>query len=256
MENLGSCGRVSSSHPGALCHDSEFATTFHHEPLLQYRLDNLPFCSSDDVFFAPNPSEWYSLLEKEREENSLTAQSRPFASGTTTPTSIICNSHMYKYDSLSDIVASIQETRNQSLDHVLVDSFRNMLLTWHSEHSKHGQGSKNNYLSLMRFWYLAFMALYADFDFLERSIGRDGRVVAEQARRETNDWAVSSEARYGLAVAGIWSDWIVMRATKKNGGTWKPEMRLPALIPFIICSMIGMVVSIAVDHEVARLISD
>lgn len=59
----------------------------------------------------------------------------------------------------------------------------------------------------------------------------------------------------GLAVAGIWSDWIVMRATKKNGGIREPEMRLPALIPFIICSVIGMVVSIAVDHEVTCLIS-
>lgn len=183
---------------GLYVHDSEFATTFHHEPLLRYRLNSLPFCSSDDVFFAANPSEWHSLLEKEREGDSTTAQSRPFASGTTTPTSMIRNSHMYKYASLSGIVASIQETRSQSLDHVLVDSFRNMLLTWHSEHSKHGQGSKNNHLSLMIFWHLAFMALYADFDLLERSIGRDGRVVAEQARRETNDWAASSEARYGV----------------------------------------------------------
>ncbi|KAI5459543.1 major facilitator superfamily domain-containing protein [Mariannaea sp. PMI_226] len=46
----------------------------------------------------------------------------------------------------------------------------------------------------------------------------------------------------GLAIAGTWSDWIAMRATEKNGGIREPEMRLPALIPFIICAVLGMVV--------------
>lgn len=43
----------------------------------------------------------------------------------------------------------------------------------------------------------------------------------------------------GLATNGPLSDWISMRATKKNRGIREPEMRLPALIPFVIVGIIG-----------------
>ncbi|KAH8884984.1 serine/threonine kinase 16 [Thozetella sp. PMI_491] len=46
----------------------------------------------------------------------------------------------------------------------------------------------------------------------------------------------------GLTVAGPWSDWIAMRATKKNGGIREPEMRLPSLIPFVAAVVVGMTV--------------
>ncbi|TKA55492.1 hypothetical protein B0A49_11454 [Cryomyces minteri] len=46
----------------------------------------------------------------------------------------------------------------------------------------------------------------------------------------------------GLAVAGPWSDWVAARATKKNNGIREPEMRLPALIPFIIAAIVGLTV--------------
>jgi len=47
----------------------------------------------------------------------------------------------------------------------------------------------------------------------------------------------------GLAVAGPWSDWVCAKATQRNKGIREPEMRLVALIPFIIVNLIGMVVS-------------
>ncbi|KAI8274614.1 hypothetical protein K4K60_009522 [Colletotrichum sp. SAR11_57] len=50
----------------------------------------------------------------------------------------------------------------------------------------------------MIWWHASFMALYADADLLERSIGRDGREVAEQAKKEIDEWATSSEARKGV----------------------------------------------------------
>ncbi|KAI5459546.1 fungal-specific transcription factor domain-containing protein [Mariannaea sp. PMI_226] len=183
---------------GLYVHDSEFATTFHHEPLLRHRLDSLPLCSSDDIFFAPNPSEWHRLLELERDANTNTVRFRQFASGITTPSSILRKSHMYEYASLAGIVASIQERKGHLLDQATIQYFRNMLLIWHGEHNKHTWASKTNHLNLMIFWHLAFMALYVNFDLLERSIGRDGRVIAEQARREAHDWAASSEARRGV----------------------------------------------------------
>jgi hypothetical protein len=47
----------------------------------------------------------------------------------------------------------------------------------------------------------------------------------------------------GLAVAGPWSDWVIMVATKKNNGIREPEMRLTAMYPFIAAALVGLVVS-------------
>jgi hypothetical protein len=46
----------------------------------------------------------------------------------------------------------------------------------------------------------------------------------------------------GLFAAGPMSDWIAMRATKRNGGIREPEMRLSALLPFIAAALIGLTV--------------
>lgn len=50
----------------------------------------------------------------------------------------------------------------------------------------------------------------------------------------------------GLAIAGPWSDWVIMRATAKNNGIREPEMRLPAMYPFIAAALIGLTVSLSV----------
>ncbi|KAK2749400.1 hypothetical protein FQN57_006332 [Myotisia sp. PD_48] len=43
----------------------------------------------------------------------------------------------------------------------------------------------------------------------------------------------------GLLTNGPISDWVSMRATKKNRGIREPEMRLPAMIPYVILMVIG-----------------
>lgn len=43
----------------------------------------------------------------------------------------------------------------------------------------------------------------------------------------------------GLATNGLLSDWISMRATRKNKGIREPEMRLPAMIIYVIIMIIG-----------------
>ena len=48
-------------------------------------------------------------------------------------------------------------------------------------------------------------------------------------------------ALVGLATAGPLSDWVSMQATKRNRGIREPEMRLPALIPYLILMVIGEV---------------
>ena len=56
-------------------------------------------------------------------------------------------------------------------------------------------------------------------------------------------------AMFGLFTAGPFSDWVSMRATRRNGGIREPEMRLPALIPYLVLMVVGEVVaSVGADN--------
>jgi hypothetical protein len=59
----------------------------------------------------------------------------------------------------------------------------------------------------------------------------------------------------GLLTAGPLSDWISMRATRRNGGIREPEMRLITLIPYIIICLIGMVVSVILPVAVQQILT-
>ena len=55
------------------------------------------------------------------------------------------------------------------------------------------------------------------------------------------NFAFAVGALFGLASAGPFSDWIAARATRKNGGVREAEMRLPALIPYMIVTMLSAI---------------
>ncbi|KAI1757687.1 fungal-specific transcription factor domain-containing protein [Xylaria castorea] len=178
--------------------DSEFATTFHHEPLLRHSLEKLPVCNSDELFFAPTAADWYNLVEKDWAVNSETTHIHTVNSLAVPSVLTTRKAQMFAYASLAGIVASIQERRSSFLDDTSKQHFRHTLLSWHNEHYKHIQGPKKNHINLLIFWHTAFMALYADSDLLERSIGRDGRQAAQEARGDIERWAASLEARRGV----------------------------------------------------------
>lgn len=62
------------------------------------------------------------------------------------------------------------------------------------------------------------------------------------------NFAVLVGLMIGLATGGPLSDWIAMRATTKNGGVREPEMRLPAMIPYVLIMILGNVI-LAVGYQ-------
>ncbi|KAF1831749.1 MFS transporter-like protein [Decorospora gaudefroyi] len=62
------------------------------------------------------------------------------------------------------------------------------------------------------------------------------------------NFAVMVGAFIGLFTAGPLSDWISARSTKRNGGIREPEMRLPAMIPYVIIMFVGNIV-VSVGYE-------
>ncbi|KAK4860787.1 hypothetical protein LT330_004518 [Penicillium expansum] len=53
------------------------------------------------------------------------------------------------------------------------------------------------------------------------------------------NFAILIGAFIGLATNGPFSDWISMRATRKNNGVREPEMRLPAMAIYVVIMIIG-----------------
>lgn len=52
----------------------------------------------------------------------------------------------------------------------------------------------------------------------------------------------------GLITNGPWSDWVAARLTRRNRGVREPEMRLPAMIPYVFVMIIGCVI-MAVGYD-------
>jgi len=64
------------------------------------------------------------------------------------------------------------------------------------------------------------------------------------------NFAILIGALIGLATAGPLSDWISARATRRNGGIREPEMRLPAMIPYVLIMMLGnFVAAFGYEHK-------
>lgn len=53
------------------------------------------------------------------------------------------------------------------------------------------------------------------------------------------NFAILIGAAIGLATAGPFSDWVSARATRKNKGIREPEMRLPAMFPYVCIMLLG-----------------
>jgi hypothetical protein len=62
------------------------------------------------------------------------------------------------------------------------------------------------------------------------------------------NFAIMVGAFIGLFTAGPLSDWVSARSTRRNNGIREPEMRLPAMIPYVIIMFLGNVV-VAVGYE-------
>jgi hypothetical protein len=63
------------------------------------------------------------------------------------------------------------------------------------------------------------------------------------------NFAILIGAMIGLLTAGPLSDWVSMRATRRNKGIREPEMRLPSMIPYVLVMMLGnFIVAFGYQH--------
>lgn len=103
--------------------------------------------------------------------------------------------------------------------------------------------------------FAAFVTSWSCSSFLTLNLTQDQNFAAPPYNFSSEtigffNFAILVGAFIGLATSGPLSDWIAARATKRNGGVREPEMRLLAMIPYVIIMYIGnIVVSVGMEHK-------
>ncbi|KAG4270041.1 hypothetical protein FPRO04_11873 [Fusarium proliferatum] len=152
-------------------HDSEFTKIFHHEGLLGHDHNRLPTCCSAELFSATTASKWHAAV------TSMTQTAR----------------HGENLVPLAGYYAHISEARCRGLLEDHGTTIRQRLTLWHEGIVGSVVDLNHDPFSLMGLWHQAFMALYVDFDFLERIIGRDETPPTALEEDEVSRWVRSND---------------------------------------------------------------
>lgn len=174
-------------------HDAEFAAVFHHEPLLRHDSSRLRTCCSSQLFTAPTAVQWHAnALSINSIASPNEHQTTPLVN---LPNGLATPYTLHSYALLAGQYAAICEGRCAGISIDAADSFRRHLMSWYETNLAGQRGSSTDSFCLMVLWHEAFMALYADFDLLERTIGRDGPVVSAEDAERVRCWVGEADGR-------------------------------------------------------------
>ena len=186
---------------GLRIHDAELAAMFHRHPLLRHN-DMTPSFSyvNDTLFDAKDAQTWFRLQQETCHPGSVSSAklsdlAQPERETPTIVQKAASNSALARYSILQSLNAHILELRGSSC----LSEAKNMeissgLVALSSLVSAGpGAGFDDGFHS-RTLWHLNFMSLSADFDLLERAIGRDGP-PSQTALDEMRSWATSADSQ-------------------------------------------------------------
>ena len=181
---------------------------FQHEALLRSEGINLPIPADDDIFYAPTAAEWRNrkLLRTQQPppiHKCLHINLLPHQYTEPLPQELSCkSSRLTAYVILCGTLTSICE--KQQLEQLEPRSanfnqYFESLMCWYFTFQQDQDKDPNptDPLCLMILWHTAFMNLLANFNTLERAIGRDGSQTssAESDHLYAIKWASTIEAK-------------------------------------------------------------
>ncbi|KAK4072883.1 transcriptional regulator family: C2H2 zinc finger and Fungal Specific TF [Trichoderma aggressivum f. europaeum] len=175
-------------------HDSEFATIFHHEPLLRHEPGRLPRCCTDELFTASTAAQWQTMI-KSLHSSSPSTESQHHTSSAGMATTPSPYSFMNAYVLLSGHNAAIQEARCATLNEAMIGDFHCRLTTWYEAYFPSIRYPSRDPHCLMVLWHETFMSLYVCFDLLERVIGREGSSMRDGDLARIRDWVTRVEGQ-------------------------------------------------------------
>jgi hypothetical protein len=181
---------------------------FQHEALLRSEGISLPVAADDELFNAPTAAEWRERMLLRMKQlpsihKCMHVNLPPHQYTEPLPEELSCkSSRLTAYVILCGILTSICE--KQQMDQLepgssYFEKYFEALMCWYFtfqfDHEK--EPIQIDPLCLMILWHTAFMNLLANFNILERAIGREGSQTssAESDHLYVATWASSTEAK-------------------------------------------------------------
>lgn len=197
---------------GLYIHDVMLASMFHHEPLLRHDAIMVSVAADDSLFNAPTAATWRDQLRiqppsKPSVHECIHVNQHPHHYTQQVAAELLCGqSRFTAYVMLHGIYASVCE--KQQIGHLAPSSpnftkYCDALMCWYftfeiqrSVHNARDTPQSDSFC-LMILWHTIFMNLLADFNTLERAIGRDGldNTSTDPDHVYALQWAASPEAR-------------------------------------------------------------
>lgn len=179
-------------------HDAELANIFHHEPFLRHNSRQLPTAASQAIFMASKAEEWRAAYLQDS-SNFVSTSSAPDSVDANNPFDILAipsNSSFTPYAVLQGLCVNIVE--NQITAHALPSrkqEISGLLTTFHSRFLQTTPPWGSDSMDMTILWHHAYMSICADFDLLERAIGRDGGTLSAEDQVLVTTWANSIDAQ-------------------------------------------------------------
>lgn len=178
-------------------HDAELASIFHHEPFLRHNSRQLPIAASQQTFMTSKAEEWrisYLNDPSNFNNNELT----PASIDANIDFDILAmpnNSYFTAYTVLQGICVNIVENRVSAHSSTKMDAISNLLTTFHTRFLQGAAPWESDSMDMTILWHSAYMSMCADFDLLERAIGREGGTLSNEDQAAVTAWANSKQAQ-------------------------------------------------------------
>ncbi|PBP25602.1 hypothetical protein BUE80_DR003458 [Diplocarpon rosae] len=190
---------------GLYIQDAQFASTFHHPPLLQHDASRLSVASNDELFAAATPTRWAHLTRLSPTPTKLSTHlhvNQP-SHHCTTPLSkeLSCkDSRLSASLILHSISASVQASKaSNSLSSSVRQGYEESLICWYHAYEETRTTQEPDALCLMVLYHEIFMSLLVDFCQLELAIGSNAPEAVAYART----WSTSIDAKRAIIHASL-----------------------------------------------------
>jgi hypothetical protein len=179
-------------------HDAELFNIFHHESFLRHNSRLPPVAASNQIFMASKVEDWRAAYLNDPSN----FDSHSFTTASIDPcidfdlTAIPSNSCFTAYTVLQGLSVNVVESKTYSRTSLVrTNDLETMLMDFYTRFLRTAANWDADHMDMIIMWHSAYMSMCADFDLLERAIGREGDHLSPEDQLAVVTWANSPQAK-------------------------------------------------------------
>ncbi|KAJ5636687.1 uncharacterized protein N7484_010000 [Penicillium longicatenatum] len=187
--------------------DAELSSLLHHEPIQNFESYTFSPTCSEAVFMAPNSIDWKNKHLAETHQlrgQSCSFDGRILLSDPDSLRKIPVHSRFTAYAVLEGISMRVISSRKSFIQQVSARAFDQFLTAFYTRFlDRREQQPRHDPLQLDILWHLVYMETSADFNLLEKAIGREGSRLDPAELSTIIAWATSQDADRSILHASM-----------------------------------------------------